>query len=142
MLYLSGTGEPRGKERVLGCEPATCLRRACPTCGARAPRRCGLPVSDEAGVGLLGLLEPSSFSVPHNAAVIGMRPAWSAPFRRRLTGEQFNVPKFGLQQGGACPSVVLCFGQQMPSKDGKLTRRSHGGHLLAPAALYPHEERA
>jgi hypothetical protein len=76
-----------GKERVLGCEPATCLRRACPTCGARAPRRRGLPVSDEAGVGLPGLLEPSSISVPHNAAVIGMRPAWPAPFRRRLTGE-------------------------------------------------------
>src|SRR6185312_4131758 len=90
---------------------------------------------------MLRLLEPCPFSLPHSAAVVGMRAALSAPLRRRLTGEKFHFSELRLQQGRTRPGVVLSLAQQMPGQNRDLARSGYGGDLFAASALDPYEER-
>ncbi len=59
---------------------------------------------------------------------------WAATFCGRLTGEQLDLPKLGVQERWTRPSIVLVLGQQMPCKDGDFASRGDRRDLLATSA--------
>src|SRR5580698_7956369 len=88
------------------------------------------------------LREPGSLALPNLLAVIGMSAPLSASFGSGVAGGKFHLTQLGLEQSGACPSVVLVLAQEMPNQDRQLTRRGDGRHRFAATALDTQEEGA
>ena len=83
------------------------------------------------------LREPGSLALPNLLAVIGMSAPLSASFGSGVAGGKFHLTQLGLEQSGACPSVVLELAQKMPNQKRTDDVQDNIGQVVTEGGVMP-----